>query len=50
MSLYDVYRYCDEIQICSFTPDFDEDGKTDGLGNLLRIVKYIYRFLAFYDI
>ena len=32
MTLIDYYKFFKDTHLCNFTPDFDEDGKEDNLG------------------
>ena len=34
MELNDYFDYFRDTHVCNFTPDFDKDGTTDGLGEL----------------
>ncbi len=38
MTLKDFCVHFETIHICNFTPDIDEDGKTDGLGEYIFLI------------
>ena len=39
MELLDYMKHFRDTHICNFTPDFDEDGSQDNLGNVADINK-----------
>ena len=41
MDIKDYYKCIRDTHICSFTPDFDKDGTTDGLGMYHFCTHYI---------
>ena len=41
MSLDDYCKYFTNTHICNLTPDFDLDGKEDGLGKYIRMTTLV---------